>query len=62
MGLAIGLAVHNSLILDLRLPPLLYRRLLNEPVGLSDLKEVRIGPNPNPHPHPNPHPNLNPEP
>ena len=40
VGLVIGLALHNGLILDLRLPPLLYRRLLNEPVGLAQLREV----------------------
>uniref|UniRef100_A0A7S4BN04 HECT-type E3 ubiquitin transferase n=1 Tax=Chrysotila carterae TaxID=13221 RepID=A0A7S4BN04_CHRCT len=41
VGLVIGLAIHNGVILDLHFPPLLYRRLMNEPVVFDDLREVQ---------------------
>ena len=41
VGVIIGLAIHNGVILDLKFPPFLYRRLLNEAVGLAHLKEVQ---------------------
>jgi len=41
VGLVVGLAIHNSVILDLKLPTLLYRRLMNQPVGLHHLKQVQ---------------------
>ena len=40
VGLVIGLAIHNGVILDLHFPPLLWKRLLNEPVGLAELPQV----------------------
>ena len=40
VGLVIGLAIHNGVILDLRFPPLLWMRLMNEPVGLDELKQI----------------------
>jgi hypothetical protein len=42
VGLAVGLAIHNGLILDLKFPTLLYSRLLGNPATLSDLKEVPV--------------------
>merc|ERR1711908_96378 len=40
VGLVIGLAIHNGVILDLHLPHLLYQRLMNEPVGLEQLQQT----------------------
>jgi len=40
VGLVLGLAIHNGVILDLHFPPMLWSRLMNEPVGLKHLKEV----------------------
>ena len=41
IGLVLGLAIYNGVILDLRLPRLLWCRLMNEPVGFADLKQVQ---------------------
>ena len=38
VGLVIGLAIHNGIILDLHFPQPLWLRLMNEPVGLSHLQ------------------------
>ena len=40
IGLLCGLAVYNFIIIDLHFPLALYKKLLNEPVGLTDLKEI----------------------
>lgn len=40
VGLAVGLAIHNGLILDLKFPTLLYSRLLGNEAGLRELKQV----------------------
>lgn len=39
-GLLLGLAVYNSVILDLHLPLALYKKLMDIPVGLSDLQQL----------------------
>ncbi|CEG74996.1 hypothetical protein RMATCC62417_10109 [Rhizopus microsporus] len=40
IGLLLGLAVYNSVILDLHFPLALYKKLMNVDVGLSDLKQL----------------------
>jgi hypothetical protein len=37
----LGLAIHNGVILDLRLPPLLWQLMMNEPVGLRELRQIQ---------------------
>ncbi|KAJ1728971.1 hypothetical protein LPJ61_003753 [Coemansia biformis] len=39
-GQLIGLAVYNAVILDIHLPPALYKKLLRVPVTRDDLREV----------------------
>lgn len=34
----LGLAIYNFTIIDIPFPLALYKKLLNEPIGLSDLK------------------------
>ncbi|RUS25861.1 hypothetical protein BC938DRAFT_471542 [Jimgerdemannia flammicorona] len=41
VGVVIGLAIYNSTILDIHLPLPCYKKLLNIPVGLDDLKVFR---------------------
>lgn len=40
IGLVIGLAIHNGVILDLSFPRLVWSKLLGNEVGLSDLTEA----------------------
>ncbi|KAF7722836.1 putative E3 ubiquitin-protein ligase HTD2 [Apophysomyces ossiformis] len=40
VGLLLGLAVYNSVILDLHFPLALYKHLMNIDVGLSDLEQL----------------------
>eukprot|EP00051_Salpingoeca_urceolata_P000007 m.32341 g.32341 ORF g.32341 m.32341 type:complete len:746 (+) comp10011_c0_seq2:184-2421(+) len=40
LGLVLGLALYNNVILDLHFPKLVYKKLLGVPVGLSDLEEL----------------------
>ena len=40
VGLVIGLAIHNGVILDLHFPHLLWLRLMNEPVDFSHLQQT----------------------
>ncbi|KAJ1656434.1 hypothetical protein IWQ61_003991 [Dispira simplex] len=40
MGSLIGLAIYNSVILDVHFPPALYKKLMNRPVGLADLRTL----------------------
>ncbi|KAJ1966594.1 hypothetical protein IWQ62_002370 [Dispira parvispora] len=40
MGSLIGLAIYNSVILDVHFPPALYKKLMNRPVGLADLRAL----------------------
>ena len=39
-GLLLGLAVYNSVILDLHLPLALYKKLMGIEVGLPELKQL----------------------
>ncbi|KAI9308061.1 hypothetical protein BJ944DRAFT_124404 [Cunninghamella echinulata] len=43
LGLLIGLAVYNGVILDLHFPLAVYKKLMNVPVNLSDLKQLDSG-------------------
>jgi hypothetical protein len=38
IGLILGLAIYNSIILDVRFPLAIYKKLLGVPVSLDDLK------------------------
>ena len=40
LGSLVGLAVYNSVILDVSFPMAFYRKLLGRPVGLRDLADV----------------------
>lgn len=41
VGVVLGLAIHNSTILDVHLPTACYKKLLNFPTGLVDLESFR---------------------
>ncbi|KAJ3156240.1 putative E3 ubiquitin-protein ligase [Geranomyces michiganensis] len=41
VGTIVGLAIHNSNILDVHFPPAVYKKLLDYPVSLDDLKTLR---------------------
>ncbi|KAA0152091.1 hypothetical protein FNF29_04205 [Cafeteria roenbergensis] len=41
LGSLLGMAIHNSIILDVQFPTVVYRRLLGQPVTLRDLAEFR---------------------
>ena len=40
LGIIIGLAIYNNIILDIRLPLACYKRLLNYNCNLEDLREI----------------------
>eukprot|EP00624_Nannochloropsis_granulata_P006748 evm.model.NODE_51206_length_4267_cov_13.577221.1 len=40
VGVLVGLAIYNSVLLDLNFPLVAYKKLLGLPVGFSDLKEL----------------------
>ncbi|KAJ1983490.1 hypothetical protein H4R34_001251 [Dimargaris verticillata] len=40
MGSLIGLAIYNSVILDVHFPLALYKKLMGQPVGLADLADL----------------------
>ncbi|KAJ3217652.1 putative E3 ubiquitin-protein ligase [Dinochytrium kinnereticum] len=41
VGIVMGLAIYNSIILDVHLPLACFKKLLGKPVGLDDLKVLR---------------------
>jgi hypothetical protein len=41
LGLVLGLAIYNRVLLDFPLPLALYKKLLRQPVGLRDLEEMQ---------------------
>lgn len=41
LGLVVGLAVYNGVLLDFPLPLVLYRKILGQEVGLRDLEEMQ---------------------
>lgn len=40
VGILVGLALYNSVLLDLHFPLVVYKKLLGRQVGLSDLREI----------------------
>lgn len=40
IGILCGLVIYNFIIIDLPFPLALYKKLLHEPVGLIDIKEM----------------------
>lgn len=40
LGILLGLALYNNIILDLHFPKSVYKKLMGETVGLEDLKEL----------------------
>jgi alpha-tubulin suppressor-like RCC1 family protein len=45
VGVLVGLAVYNSVLLDVHFPPAVYRKLLRMPLGLEDMvdEDIRNG-------------------
>ena len=43
VGILVGLAVYNSVLLDVHFPPAVYRKLLGLPLGLEDMVDSRLG-------------------
>ena len=41
LGILLGLAIYNGIILDVHFPLLVYKKLLGYSVGLEDLKEIQ---------------------
>lgn len=41
VGIVVGLSLYHSTILDIRLPLVTYKKLLSQPVGLSDFAMLR---------------------
>lgn len=37
VGVILGLAIYNNIILDIKLSDIIYKKLLNEPIGIEDL-------------------------
>lgn len=42
VGILVGLAVYNSVLLDVNFPPAVYRKLLALPLGLEDVVDQRL--------------------
>eukprot|EP00922_Rhytidocystis_sp_ex-Travisia-forbesii_P061402 GHVS01091015.1.p1 GENE.GHVS01091015.1~~GHVS01091015.1.p1 ORF type:complete len:1010 (-),score=115.67 GHVS01091015.1:587-3616(-) len=40
IGLLVGLAIYNDILMDLPFPPVLYKKLLDVPTGLCDIADV----------------------
>lgn len=43
VGVLTGLALYNSVILDVHFPPAVYRKLLGQPLGLEDMVDDDVG-------------------
>lgn len=41
VGILLGLAIYNGIILDVHFPLLVYKKLLGFKIGLSDLREIQ---------------------
>ena len=41
VGILLGLAIYNGIILDVHFPLLVYKKLLGYKVGLEDLREIQ---------------------
>ncbi len=42
VGVILALAIYNNIILDVKLSNIIYKKLLNEPTGIEDVKEIDI--------------------
>jgi len=42
VGILVGLAVYNSVLLDVHFPPAVYRKLLGLPLGLEDMVDPQL--------------------
>ena len=40
VGMLLGMAMYNSVILDIHFPMALYKKLVDVPVGIEDLKAM----------------------
>ena len=40
IGILLGVAIYNGVILDARFPHVVYKKVMNKPVGLDDLKKA----------------------
>lgn len=40
VGIILGLAIYNNVLLDIKFPEVVYKMLLKKPVTLEDLKEL----------------------
>ena len=41
VGILLGLAIYNGIILDVHFPLLVYKKLLGFDIGLADLREIQ---------------------
>ena len=41
IGVLVGVAIYNSIIVDLQMPTALYKKLKGDPVTLDDLKDLQ---------------------
>ena len=41
LGILLGLAIYNGIILDVHFPLLVYKKLLGFDIGLADLREIQ---------------------
>lgn len=39
-GICLGLSIYNAVLLDIQFPHLVYKKLLNEPTSIEDIKEI----------------------
>ncbi|CAD8049649.1 unnamed protein product [Paramecium primaurelia] len=42
IGMLLGLALYNQVLLDINFPQLVFKKLMNEPVSFEDLKELDL--------------------
>lgn len=42
IGILLGLALYNQILLDLRFPPVIYKKLMGEELVEDDLKDLDI--------------------
>ena len=40
IGTLLGLAIYNSVILDIRFPVAFYKKIMNVPLSMDDLKDI----------------------
>lgn len=40
IGILWGLAIYNSILIEIKFPQIIYKKLLKEPLTLKDLEEI----------------------